>query len=54
MKLQRLLEEYTKYKRSYLNNFKFDPELPGLSKYISILAFRVTLIENKFMFRFDH
>ena len=31
-KLQRLLEEYTTYKKSYLNNFKFDPEVPGLSK----------------------
>ena len=31
-KLQRLIEEYTKYKKSYLINFMFDPQQPGLSK----------------------
>ena len=31
-KLQRLIEEYTKYKKSYLTNFLFDPQKPGLSK----------------------
>ena len=31
-KLQRLIEEYTKYKKSYLANFLFDPDQPGLSK----------------------
>ena len=31
-KLQRLLEEYTTYKKSYLSNFKFDPEVQGLSE----------------------
>ena len=31
-KLQRLNEEYTKYKKSYLINFIFDPQEPGLSK----------------------
>ena len=31
-KVLRLLEEYSKYKKTYVTNLIFDPDLPGLSK----------------------
>ena len=31
-KVLQLLEAYDKYKKSYLTNYNFDPNLPGLSK----------------------